>query len=422
MQNDEALLEIAKKLIEAELCWGASSSWKNQDFVALSKKIADNTGSSVSAITLKRIWGKVRYTGLPQTYTLNTLVSFLGYESWRDFVVKNDGGSAPVLPQIDTAIRILKGRGLNKQVLIILVLVFASVSFGTFKYVIKKKTSPSDYKFTSHSTLSAGIPNSVVFDFDATKASGDSVIIQQSWDAHLQRKVSKRDHQATMIYYFPGYFNPKLVVEGKIVKEDGLLVRSNGWIAALLDNDIPVYFKKEDVIKAGKMSLSIDKIRSQNISLAPKPPVLSFYNVQEFGELYSDNFEFETSLKNDFRAESSACQMTDIYLLCKGTAIHVPLCSKGCESALNFFFTSYEVSGKKNDLSAFGVDFSSFVKVRIQSKGGKARIFLNEKLAFVVDHGITRSQIIGIDIAFQGTGSVDYVKLRNEKLRFEDEF
>ncbi|MDB5021657.1 MAG: hypothetical protein JWQ28_2784 [Pedobacter sp.] len=94
MQNDEALLEIAKKLIEAELCWGASSSWKNQDFVALSKKIADNTGSSVSAITLKRIWGKVRYTGLPQTYTLNTLVSFLGYESWRDFVVKNDGGSA----------------------------------------------------------------------------------------------------------------------------------------------------------------------------------------------------------------------------------------------------------------------------------------------------------------------------------------
>jgi hypothetical protein len=127
-------------------------------------------------------------------------------------------------------------------------------------------------------------------------------------------------------------------------------------------------------------------------------------------------------VRNDYRSEASACQLTNIYLLCKGTAINIPLCSKGCESALNFYFTSHEVSGKKKDLSAFGVDFSSFVKIRILSKEGKANVFINNKLAYIVDQGITRSQIIGIDIAFQGTGSVDYVKLQNQKVKFDEEF
>jgi hypothetical protein len=454
MQKDDLLLEKAKKMIEAQLCWGDSSTWVNQDFIALSEKITQKTSSSISPVTLKRVWGKVKYNGIPQTYTLNTLVKFVGFESWRDFSVKNDEVTvettmqAPaevrtqevisngaqvddlLIPQVGLSreppaaipARSPKSRILHKQVLIILVLVFAGISFGTYKYVTNNTSKASEYSFSSHTTLNAGLPNSVIFDYDATKSPEDSVIIQQSWDNHLQRKVSKRDHQATMIYYFPGYFNPKLIVNGRIVKEHGLLVKSKGWVAALLENKLPVYFNKQDVMKAGKMGLSIDKIETQNISLAPKAPILSFCNVQDFGDLYTDDFEFETAVKNEYRAESSVCQISDIYLLCKGTAIHIPLCTKGCESALNFFFTSYEVSGKKADLSAFGVDFNKFVKVKIQSKAGKAKIFLNDKLAYAVDHGIMRAQIIGVDIAFQGTGSVDYVRLGNNKQHFVDEF
>ncbi|MVN20750.1 hypothetical protein [Mucilaginibacter arboris] len=422
MYKDEVLLQRAKKLIEAKLGWGGSKNWVNQDFIALSKRINEETGSSVSHITLKRIWGKVNYDGLPQTYTLNTLVKFIGYDSWRDFIVKND--ESMVSAELQTEAEpgpVINGR-VNKRASLILMFIVVGLSFATFKLVRHKTPNPVEYTFSSHTTLNAGIPNSVIFDYDATKAPDDSVIIQQSWDTRLQRKVSKNDHQTTLIYYFPGFFKPKLIVSSNIVKEQDLLLKSDGWVAALLDKDVPIYFKKNDVMRDGKMSLPIEKIKSQHIGLAPKPPVLSFCNVQDFGELYSDDFEFETSLKNDYRSESSVCQMTNIYLLCKGTAINIPLCSKGCESALNFFFTTYEVSGKKRDLSAFGVDFNSFTKVRVQSKAGKAKVFLNDKLAFVVDHGITKSKIIGIDIAFQGTGSVDYVKLRNEKVSFEDGF
>jgi len=422
MNKDEVLLENIKKEIEAQLSWGDSTDWVNQDFIALSKRMNEKTGNSLSPVTLKRVWGKVNYDGLPQVYTFNTLAKFAGYESWRDYIVNNGTHSNAVPGRPDKVSEKRSRISLKSTLLIITLAAISGISLAMFKYVHTNSYSAADFVFTSHTTVNAGIPNSVVFKVDASRTREDSVVIQQSWDTRLRRKISKNDHEATMIYYFPGFFNPKLIVNGNVVKEDSILIQSGGWVTALLEKDIPVYFKKGDVMRGGKMTLSAEKIKSQNIAMAPKPPVLSFCNVKDFGDLYTDDFEFETSVKNDFRAESGACQITNIYLLCKGTAIDIPLCSRGCESNLNMYFTSYEVPGKKKDLSAFGVDFSSVIKVRISSGHGKANIFVNDKLAYTVDHGIMRSQIIGIDIAFQGTGSVDYVRLNNKKVKFDDEF
>ena len=54
--------------------------------------IFDQTGIALSHVTLKRIWGKVRYDSLPRTNTLNTIVRFLGYRNWREFRVNNASG------------------------------------------------------------------------------------------------------------------------------------------------------------------------------------------------------------------------------------------------------------------------------------------------------------------------------------------
>jgi len=97
-------------------------------------------------------------------------------------------------------------------------------------------------------------------------------------------------------------------------------------------------------------------------------------------------------------------------------------CSPGCVSDISFFFNEFSAPGKEFDLSAFGVDFNNFINVKIESSNGKARIFLNDKLSYEVDHGIVKAKIIGIGYVFQGTGSVDYVKLTNQKVTFEDTF
>jgi len=58
----------------------------------------------------------------------------------------------------------------------------------------------------------------------------------------------------------------------------------------------------------------------------------------------------------------------------------------------------------------------------VEAKNGKANIFLNDKLVYTVTHDIVRTKIIGMDFSFQGTGSIDYVKLSNGKVNYEENF
>ncbi len=82
-------MQQVKRLFEEKTGWGDSDGWNNQDFLELSVMIFDQTGIALSHVTLKRIWGKVRYESLPRTRTLSTLVQYLGYRNWREFCVKN---------------------------------------------------------------------------------------------------------------------------------------------------------------------------------------------------------------------------------------------------------------------------------------------------------------------------------------------
>ncbi len=97
MNTFEVLIEKTIKLYESNTGWGDSDEWTNQDFVILSEKIQERTGAALSHITLKRVWGKVKYDSLPTTHTLDTLVQFLGYENWRDFRSKNGNGTASAI-------------------------------------------------------------------------------------------------------------------------------------------------------------------------------------------------------------------------------------------------------------------------------------------------------------------------------------
>src|SRR5580658_6970271 len=89
MQTDESLIRQVKKMFEEKTGWGNSDTWTNQDFLQLSELIRDETGITLSHVTLKRVWGKVKYDSLPNTHTLNTLAQFLGYDNWRDLAAKH---------------------------------------------------------------------------------------------------------------------------------------------------------------------------------------------------------------------------------------------------------------------------------------------------------------------------------------------
>ena len=424
MLENHLLLQKLKQLIAQDLGWGDSSNWTNQDFISLSEAIKSKTNGTLSHVTLKRIWGKVKYNSLPNTYTLNTLAEFAGYQSWREFASKNNIANNRSVKEQNRP-SFLLSRGQKKFLVAIGISIFlTSLLIGLFSWISSgsKNVEATDYSFSSKKIITSGLPNTVVFDFDASKAPTDSVVIQQSWDKTMNATISKKEHQYTSIYYLPDFYKAKLVVDKKVVKQHDLFIKSDGWLTAVLLSPVPVYIQQKGVIHDGKMALPVDVIKAQNISLLPKAPMVLYTNVQDFGPVYSDDFIFETALKNDYKGGASVCQATSVYLLCEGTGIGIPLSNKGCVSNLGLLFTNFSASGKKNDLSPFGVDFSSFVKLKIISRKGTAKIFLNDQLVYTVEKDIIKAKIVGINYYFEGTGSVDYVRLRNGKILFEDQF
>ena len=96
------------------------------------------------------------------------------------------------------------------------------------------------------------MPNTVVFHYDISKVNFDSAFIQQDWDERRRVKISKENNYHTSIYYYPGYYTAKLVINDEVVKEHPLFISTEGWMAAYLkdlNQDIPVYLKNIDLIK-----------------------------------------------------------------------------------------------------------------------------------------------------------------------------
>lgn len=76
MNNSFEINYIRKclELAEARLNRGDGSEWTTYDFEKLSEAIEEATGVMLSVTTLKRLWGKLKYTNMPATTTLLSLI------------------------------------------------------------------------------------------------------------------------------------------------------------------------------------------------------------------------------------------------------------------------------------------------------------------------------------------------------------
>ena len=427
-QQEDQELARCRRLIEEKVGWGNGESWATQDFERLSELIAEQTDVSLSVTTLKRMWGRVKYDSAPTATTLNTLVQFAGYENWQQF--KTASQPKYVTPEISSEAATpsapepvqrpaLRRWGLGAGLLAGLV----GLSVFFLNYINHRPLSPELFSFKSQ-YVTKGIPNSVVFHYDATASPTDSVFIQQSWDPRRRQLVPKDGHEHTSIYYYPGYFRAKLVIGRQIVQEQDLLVPSEGWTVAVAQEPVPVYFKASDVIRNGMLSVPVPLIQQQNIPMQPKPPTVHYRYVQEFDGLRNDNFTLETRVKNNVKQGASVCQHVTIMILCKNQYFAIPLSAKGCVGDLNLYLAGHFAEAKTRDLSGFGTDLSQWVDVRCEVRDRKAQLIVGGKKAYEAVLPTEAKDIVGISYDFEGTGSVDFVRFTqpNGKVVYEDNF
>jgi hypothetical protein len=407
--------EINKLLliIEGQLDWGDANTWQSKDFEILNQLIFEKTKVSLSSSTLRRVWGRVEYNHLPSGTTLDTLSKFAGFENWRSFLkagTSNDRTEKTTpLPKVKQGIYL---KSYSKITAILLVI--ATAGLLCF-YLIRKNWESIDfgkYSFTSQK-LAKGIPNSVIFNYDATASPSDSIYILQSWDPRTRTLVRKDMHQFTSVYYEPGFYQAKLVVNGKTVKQHKLMIPTTGWLGLVENKPVPFYLKPSDFIFKDTLGLNLRAMAQKNTAVDFHPTVVKYFNVGNFTPVPLINFSFSARIKNEYREGSAACQFASISLITDSGPIIINLSAKGCVSELNMICVNLIISGKTNNLSGFGVDFSDWVLVSCKNTGNKIQYFINNHLAYEAPMPSYKVKIVGLGFTFQGTGAVKNIELQN---------
>jgi hypothetical protein len=427
MNDEQTHIKRCLGEIEVMLNWGDSSRWSNYDFEKLAGLIADKTSVQLSVSTLKRVWGKVSYNNAPSVTTLNTLVQFLGYGDWRGYTSpqpsRNGGTSSPkregeASAQTVIAIdekpgaatqEVLKpARGKRRTLLYALTgVVVLVVLTGLFTFSgNKKKPDASRFSFSVNKVVSEGVPNSVIFTYDASAAQTDSVYIVQTWDIRRKKLVPRDKHEHSAIYYYPGYFKTRLIVDGEVMQSHNLMITSDGWLCLAEDEPVPLYFKKTEYIKTGKVEIDTNTLRNYQLSLYPKAPKIRFFNQRDLGDLQNDNYTFETKLKNEFAQGTGACQFAQVLIQCKNDIIIIPLAAKSCVGDLQLTAAGTFVTSKEADLSKFGCDLSQWTTLRVETVNKRMRFFVNGMEVYSLTFPNNPTGIVGLQYRFAGVGAV----------------
>jgi len=396
-------------IIEQQLDWGDAATWQSKDFEILNELILEKTKVSLSASTLRRIWGRVEYNHMPSGTTLDTLAQFAGFNNWRAFTRQ---GKSPAATQasVEDITAAKRKRGIWPAAALAVVALVALALVGMH---VRSAIEPARGTFSFKSRpVTRSLPNSVIFDYSVKANPGDSVGIQQSWDPTTRTTVDKEKHQFTSIYYVPGFYHAKLLVNNKIVKEHTLMTPTDGWLALIENRPIPVYLSSQEYTHGGILQVPVSVITGKNFTMEPRQPTVSYFNVGNFKPVPLSDFSFSTEIRNDYNAGSGACQYAQIILFTDNTPVIVQLSAKGCISNLRLLNGRFFESGKDHDLSGFGANLSKWVKVDCKSAGDKIQYYVDGKFAYESVAPKYTESIVGMGFTFQGTGSVKEIDLK----------
>ena len=392
--------------IEEHLGWGRIKDWSNYDFEKLSEIIQSETGVSLSITTLKRVLGRINYPHAPSTTTLNALAQFLGYDDWRAF--------QQVAP---TPAPLAKNQKYKKWqwALPFLLGALIIVLITNFKTDYSSLYQPDDFEFKADKIYSEGVPNSVIFTYDAQEAKTDSIFIVQTWDISRKTLVPKSGRKHSALYYYPGFFRTKLIIGEQIVKMHDLQISSDGWLSLIDTEDIPVYLDSAIVANGEGVSISKEHIEANGFDLLPNVPKVLIFNQRDLGPIRNDNFEFETQLKNPFNQGTNACQYVEVLIQCKNDIIIIPLCNKECVGKALLYAAGVERDSKNTDLSKFGADLNAWTKLRVEAKNQYISFYVNDIKAEGFQFPNPPTEIVGVQYRFNGPAAVKHAQFKAQE-------
>jgi hypothetical protein len=422
-RTEQEYIGRCKQLIEEKFHFGnGHGELRQRDLEFLADSIEEKSGIKLSLSTLKRLWKK-DYDKTPHPSTLQALVSVLGYNNWQAFKSQEMPAPAtdPTPPVRHTPRRFKKW--MVAPAIIPIAVLFWLIAFRAGpdgnRPVVK-----GEVIFSGSKTVSQGVPNTVIFNYDVKNVKADSFFFQQSWNELEKVKLDPKQKLYSTIYYYPGFHRAKLIANDSIIKRFRVHITTDGWfpLAKYEYDDIrPIYIKQKDAPGDSVLHLSRADLIASDVNV-DKGFTVSYFNVRDFNA-HSDNFTLDTRVKSD-DFKTVPCPGFDLAIMTEEHIYVTSIMGKGCEREIRIKMGEVVHTGKHHDLSVFGRDLHQWQILQIKVANKQATIFLDNKPVYTMSYKKDFGKIVGLAYNFIGTGAIDYVRLTdgNDKLVYADEF
>src|SRR5215471_15421816 len=327
--SEREYIALCKRLIEETFqLQNVEGTLRQRDLEFLADSIEERSGIKLSLSTLKRLWKKDYYQ-TPHPSTLQALVSVLGYKDWQDFKLKKSVAETTHITLQPKEYHLRPRRWLVLPVLVAIAGLVWLIAFRPRKGGKLKPIIKGPVIFKGNKTVSQGVPNTVIFSYDVSNVEADSFFFQQAWNEMEKVRIDPKGHYYSNIYYYPGFHKAKLIANDSIIKRFRVHITTDGWLPLVrrtFTDNMPVHVKT-NAITDGTLHTTRKDLESSNLDIN-KDFLLSYFNVRDFENTYSDNFSLDTRIKCD-STNTIPCPAFQLTVICEENIFFVTMTGKG---------------------------------------------------------------------------------------------
>ena len=413
-------LNALLKEVEAKFGRGDSSGWKNRDFEDLNFEINKKTKTIISALTLKRIFGKIKTTDdyLPQKATLKALEKYVGFilQKQTSGIVEADYSATPANETVKTNNRSPKK---NKLIILAAAILFALFPVLYYFFIANNNSIKNSETGSIRLIKSDGInPKTVFFEY-STPSNTDSFTVNFDESYPPIYIPNGKEKKTTYFFQYPGLYKVRIQKAKKVVSDSVLVfVPTKGWQALgyyfdqkFSERYFPIDIKKCN--RDGFFHPTKSDLNASGMDTA-KITVIRFDNFHTTG-VNGDNFTLQTTLKNPDKWSGVRCNSIFLYIEGRKGTIRFRFANPGCSYWIDYKLSEKEIRNQDEDLSNFTFNLSDWQKFRLENRNKHVNLFINDISRFSNTYQKSIGEIIGVTVLFHGNGHLKNYILTDEQ-------
>ncbi|PWE01372.1 hypothetical protein [Marinilabilia rubra] len=418
------------ELVQEMNQWPHYSDWNNHQFRLLSDEISEKAGVRIDRNTVRKVVDNVNNGKVysPHISTKDALALYIGKKDWEHFE-----------KSITRPEKQIKGK------LFFITAVAAVFSFIAFLYLINNDDEP--YYFAVKNPEGV-IPHTVVCNFNLKKLKDDEVYIDYGHvnqeGNYVFQEINKNSVINKHCFHFPGYYNIRLFVDGKVKNREKSWINSPGWFIYAIDatsylskHEVPEMVRKaglpllqhipfnaileKQTTDDGHFFIPEEKIMDINGQAVNHH--LHLRNFKPFG-VDMQNALFSIRFKDDDFGEGINCSEAAVYLHCEHGDVGFKFAQKGCERYTHRRIGDDFKAGRVSDLDYLILNYKQFRTISVRGSGDEVTLLVDGKelKSFSVQQQF--GEIRGMHFWFKGSTYIDYVRLADNEgqLVFSEEF